>query len=113
MEDYKGMRRTRRRPARLAQAVEHYEISRYGTLKTWAGQLGMKDAASAAGRRPCRRRTGPTSALTTLAEAAVNLSSGGLIVSLIVSLIIALVPAPPRCSVLPKEKSSTAPCLRG
>jgi ferritin-like metal-binding protein YciE len=27
-----------------AQAVEHYEISRYGTLKTWAGQLGMNDA---------------------------------------------------------------------
>jgi ferritin-like metal-binding protein YciE len=27
-----------------AQAVEHYEISRYGTLKTWAGTLGMKDA---------------------------------------------------------------------
>jgi ferritin-like metal-binding protein YciE len=28
-----------------AQAVEHYEISRYGTLKTWAQQLGMQDAA--------------------------------------------------------------------
>jgi ferritin-like metal-binding protein YciE len=27
-----------------AQAVEHYEISRYGTLKTWAGKLGLKDA---------------------------------------------------------------------
>jgi ferritin-like metal-binding protein YciE len=27
-----------------AQAVEHYEISRYGTLKSWAEQLGMKDA---------------------------------------------------------------------
>ncbi len=27
-----------------AQAVEHYEISRYGTLKTWAGELGLKDA---------------------------------------------------------------------
>jgi ferritin-like metal-binding protein YciE len=27
-----------------AQAVEHYEISRYGTLKAWAGRLGMKDA---------------------------------------------------------------------
>lgn len=27
-----------------AQAVEHYEISRYGTLKTWAQQLGMMDA---------------------------------------------------------------------
>jgi ferritin-like metal-binding protein YciE len=28
-----------------AQAVEHYEISRYGTLKTWATQLGLEDAA--------------------------------------------------------------------
>jgi ferritin-like metal-binding protein YciE len=27
-----------------AQAVEHYEISRYGTLKAWAGKLDMKDA---------------------------------------------------------------------
>ena len=28
-----------------AQAVEHYEIARYGTLRTWAQQLGMNDAA--------------------------------------------------------------------
>lgn len=28
-----------------AQAVEHYEIARYGTLKRWAGFLGMNDAA--------------------------------------------------------------------
>lgn len=28
-----------------AQAVEHYEISRYGTLKTWARQLGLNEAA--------------------------------------------------------------------
>jgi ferritin-like metal-binding protein YciE len=27
-----------------AQAVEHYEISRYGTLKAWAEKLGLKDA---------------------------------------------------------------------
>jgi ferritin-like metal-binding protein YciE len=27
-----------------AQAVEHYEISRYGTLKNWAGLLSMKEA---------------------------------------------------------------------
>lgn len=27
-----------------AQAVEHYEIARYGTLKTWAQQLGLKEA---------------------------------------------------------------------
>lgn len=29
-----------------AQAMEHYEIARYGTLKTWAGQLGLDDAVS-------------------------------------------------------------------
>ena len=28
-----------------AQAVEHYEMTRYGTLKRWATELGMKDAA--------------------------------------------------------------------
>jgi ferritin-like metal-binding protein YciE len=28
-----------------AQAVEHYEISRYGTMIAWAKQLGLKDAA--------------------------------------------------------------------
>ena len=27
-----------------AQAVEHYEIARYGMLKTWAQHLGLKDA---------------------------------------------------------------------
>ena len=31
--------------AACAQAVEHYEIARYGTLKTWAAQLGYADAA--------------------------------------------------------------------
>ena len=27
-----------------AQAVEHYEIARYGTLKTWAAELGLNQA---------------------------------------------------------------------
>jgi ferritin-like metal-binding protein YciE len=27
-----------------AQAVEHYEISRYGTLKAWAAKLNMPEA---------------------------------------------------------------------
>jgi len=27
-----------------AQAVEHYEIARYGTLKTWAEELGLEEA---------------------------------------------------------------------
>jgi ferritin-like metal-binding protein YciE len=29
-----------------AQAVEHYEISRYGTLAAWAKQLGRNDCAT-------------------------------------------------------------------
>jgi len=29
-----------------AQAVEHYEISRYGTLKTWAEKLALKEAVT-------------------------------------------------------------------
>ncbi len=28
-----------------AQAVEHYEIARYGTLRSWAEQLGMNEAS--------------------------------------------------------------------
>ncbi len=27
-----------------AHAVEHYEIARYGILKTWAGELGLKQS---------------------------------------------------------------------
>jgi ferritin-like metal-binding protein YciE len=29
-----------------AQAVEHYEMTRYGTLIAWAKQLGRSDCAS-------------------------------------------------------------------
>lgn len=29
-----------------AQAVEHYEMARYGTLKSWAAVLGMTEAAT-------------------------------------------------------------------
>ena len=29
-----------------AQAVEHYEMARYGALIAWAGQLGMSEAAA-------------------------------------------------------------------
>lgn len=32
-----------------AQAVEHYEIARYGTLRSWAQQLGMREAAKLLG----------------------------------------------------------------
>lgn len=32
-----------------AQAVEHYEIARYGTLRSWAQQLGMQEAVKLLG----------------------------------------------------------------
>jgi len=44
MEEFKGAEVLDAGLAASAQAVEHYEIARYGTLKTWAGQLGLKDA---------------------------------------------------------------------
>jgi len=44
MEEFKGAEALDAGLVASAQAVEHYEIARYGTLKTWADQLGMKDA---------------------------------------------------------------------
>lgn len=44
MEEYKGTPALDAGLLAAAQAVEHYEITRYGTLKRWAGVLGMKDA---------------------------------------------------------------------
>ena len=44
MEEYKCSEALDAGMLAAAQAVEHYEISRYGTLKQWAHQLGMKDA---------------------------------------------------------------------
>ena len=45
MEEFKGSDALDAGLLAAAQAVEHYEISRYGTLKTWAAQLSMNDAA--------------------------------------------------------------------
>ena len=45
MEDFKGADALDAGLAASAQAVEHYEIARYGTLKTWAKELGMEEAA--------------------------------------------------------------------
>jgi ferritin-like metal-binding protein YciE len=44
MSEYKGMPALDAGLLAAAQAVEHYEISRYGTLKTWATELGYRDA---------------------------------------------------------------------
>ena len=45
MEEFKGEDALDAGLAASAQTVEHYEIARYGTLKTWARQLGMDEAA--------------------------------------------------------------------
>lgn len=45
LEDYKGSPALDAGLIASAQAVEHYEITRYGTLKRWANVLGLKDAA--------------------------------------------------------------------
>ncbi len=45
LEEYKGTAALDAGLIAAAQAVEHYEITRYGTLKRWALLLGMKDAA--------------------------------------------------------------------
>ena len=45
MEDFKGAEALDAGLVSSAQAVEHYEIARYGTLKTWAQELGHKGVA--------------------------------------------------------------------
>jgi len=54
-----------------AQAVEHYEIARYGTLRTWADELGIKDAATLL-QTTLDEEGATDEALTELAEAVVN-----------------------------------------
>jgi ferritin-like metal-binding protein YciE len=46
MDEFKGTVALDAGLVSSAQAVEHYEIARYGTLKTWAAQLGMKEVVS-------------------------------------------------------------------
>jgi ferritin-like metal-binding protein YciE len=44
MKEFKGKPALDAGLLAAAQAVEHYEIARYGTLKTWAGELGLNQA---------------------------------------------------------------------
>jgi ferritin-like metal-binding protein YciE len=74
MEEYKGSEALDAGMLAAAQAVEHYEISRYGTLKQWAIQLGMKEAARLLDETLQEEKKTDES-LTSLAEAAVNLAA--------------------------------------
>ncbi|MER8563618.1 ferritin-like domain-containing protein [Mesorhizobium sp. M0578] len=54
-----------------AQAVEHYEIARYGTLVTWAGLLGLRDAVPLL-EQTLEEEKATDEALTQLGETGVN-----------------------------------------
>jgi ferritin-like metal-binding protein YciE len=54
-----------------AQALEHYEISRYGTLRTWAEELGLSQAAKLL-QATLNEEEKTDKTLTQLAEAVVN-----------------------------------------
>jgi ferritin-like metal-binding protein YciE len=74
MDEYKGTDALDAGMLAAAQAVEHYEISRYGTLKTWALELGMNDAARLLDQT-LKEEEKTDEALTQLAKAAVNLAA--------------------------------------
>ena len=46
IQEYKGSPALDAGLLAAAQAVEHYEISRYGTLIAWAEELGLEDAVA-------------------------------------------------------------------
>ena len=57
-----------------AQAVEHYEITRYGTLIAWAKQLGRPDCASVL-QENLEEEKAADSKLTALAERNINVKA--------------------------------------
>jgi ferritin-like metal-binding protein YciE len=71
MKDYKGSPALDAGLLAAAQAVEHYEISRYGTLRTWAQELGLNDAVRLLDQTLDEEKK-TDAALTKIAEAAVN-----------------------------------------
>jgi ferritin-like metal-binding protein YciE len=71
MEEYKGAPALDAGLLAAAQAVEHYEISRYGTLKSWAEKLSMASAVRLLDRTLAEeKKTDET--LTKIADRAVN-----------------------------------------
>jgi ferritin-like metal-binding protein YciE len=71
MKEFKGMPALDAGLLAAAQAVEHYEISRYGTLKTWAAELGLEQSVKLLNATLAEeKKTDET--LTKLAQSAVN-----------------------------------------
>lgn len=71
LEEFKGSPALDAGLLAAAQAVEHYEIARYGTLKSWAMQLGKNDVAKLLDQT-LAEETKTDQALTQLAEAKIN-----------------------------------------
>jgi ferritin-like metal-binding protein YciE len=73
-EDYAGSEALDAGLLAGGQAVEHYEMSRYGSLKTWALQLGMKDAAALL-EETLQEEKKTDALLSKLAQSSVNLKA--------------------------------------
>jgi ferritin-like metal-binding protein YciE len=71
MKEYKGSPALDAGLLGAAQAVEHYEISRYGTLKAWAEELGLNDAAELL-QETLEEEEATDEALTEIAKSAIN-----------------------------------------
>jgi ferritin-like metal-binding protein YciE len=71
MKEYKGSPALDAGLLAAAQAVEHYEISRYGTLRTWAEELGLEEAAQLL-EATLREEKETDETLTQIAEKVVN-----------------------------------------
>jgi ferritin-like metal-binding protein YciE len=71
LEDYKGSTSLDAGLVGAAQAVEHYEIARYGTLIAWATSLGKDDIVELLSAT-LEEEKATDKALTSLGEAGVN-----------------------------------------
>ena len=71
MQEYKGSPALDAGLLGAAQAVEHYEISRYGTLIAWAEELGLDDAVSLL-EENLEEEEATDEALTEIAKTAIN-----------------------------------------
>jgi ferritin-like metal-binding protein YciE len=71
MKEFKGAPALDAGLVSAAQAVEHYEIARYGTLKRWAEELGMSDAVRLLDATLTEEKN-TDEALTEVAEGLVN-----------------------------------------
>jgi ferritin-like metal-binding protein YciE len=71
MSEYKGSPALDAGLLAAAQAVEHYEISRYSTLRTWAKELGLDEAASLL-QQTLEEEEETDETLTEIAETVVN-----------------------------------------